>query len=187
MLRLVIGEVIVDSKRVGGQVWISIYYLEPDIAKCVVACGVQVQQPATGKVKTVPHSSPGRFQFEPRCSLGPCEGGTFMPDGPRATMLKVPEPVILQTIFTSKFASGGTPEAERRRPHNSAVAAVPCTSGPTEELSIGDAGWQCFRPGALGPVIVCEGTGVGLCAAGRTGLGELVEHAVNSVRSRKKQ
>ena len=110
-----------------------------------------------------------------------------MPDGLIATMVKVPEPVILQTIFTSKFASGGTPEADRRRPHNSALAAVPCTSGPTEELSIGDAGWQCFRPGALGPVIVGEGTGVGLCAAGRTGLGELVEHAVNSVRSRKKQ
>jgi hypothetical protein len=30
-------------------------------------------------------------------------------------------------------------------PHNSALVAVPCTSGPTEALSISDAGLQFFR------------------------------------------
>jgi len=110
-----------------------------------------------------------------------------MPDGPIATILKVPEPVILQTILTSEFVSGGTPEVDRRRPQNTALAAVPCTSGPTEELSIGDAGWQCFRPGAVGPVIVGEGAGGDLCAAGGTELGEPVEHAATRVRSRNKK
>ena len=70
-------------------------------------------------------------------------------------MSKPSEPVILQTIFTTVFARGGTPEVDIIRPHNSALVAVPCTSGIlNEELSIGDAGWQFFRPGAVGPVIV---------------------------------
>src|SRR5258708_3927295 len=147
-----------------------------------VAC--RSQQPATGKVKTVPHSSPGRLQLEARCSLGPCEGGSFMPYGPTATMVKVPEPVMLQTIFTSDSARGGMPEVDSIRPHNSALMAVPCTSGPPETVSIGDGGWQFFRPGAVGPMIV--GAGVDFCAAGGAGVGELVEHAVSSVRSRKR-
>lgn len=45
--------------------------------------------------------------------------------------------------------------------HNSALVAVPCTSGPTAELSMGEAGWQFFKPGVVGPVIVGEGEGVG--------------------------
>ena len=80
-----------------------------------------------------------------------------MPSGPTATIAKVPEPVILQTIFTSVPVTGGMPESDSRSPHNSALVAVPCTSGPDEELSIGDAGWQFFRPGAVGPVIVAAG------------------------------
>lgn len=110
-----------------------------------------------------------------------------MPCGPEATMSKLPEPVILQTIFTSVFASGGIPEVDIIRPHNSALVAVPCTSDPTEELSIGDAGWQFFRPGAVGPVIAGESTGVGFCAAGGEDVGELVEHAAKSVISSKRQ
>ena len=110
-----------------------------------------------------------------------------MPFGPRATMVKAPEPVILQTIFTSVPVRGGTPESDSRSPHNSALMAVPCTSGPDEELSIGDAGWQFFRPGAVGPVIASEGVGVDVCLAGREGVGELVEHAVSTMRSRKRQ
>jgi len=119
-------------------------------------------------------------------------------------MSKKPEPVILQTIFTIVFARGGTPEVDIIRPHNSALVAVPCTSGIlNEEWSIGDAGWQFFRPGVVGPVIVGESTGVrfcavGLvtagestgvrfCAAGGEDVGELVEHAVNRVTSRKRQ
>jgi hypothetical protein len=73
------------------------------------------------------------------------------------------------------------------RPHNSALVAVPCTSGPNEELSIGDAGWQFLRPGAVGPVILGESAGVGFCAAGGDDVGELVEHAVKNVRSRQRQ
>jgi hypothetical protein len=110
-----------------------------------------------------------------------------MPCGPEATMSKKSEFVILQTIFTPVFARGGTPEVDIIRPHNSALVAVPCTSGPTEELSIGDAGWQFFRPGAVGPVIVGESTGVGFCAAGDAGVDKLVEHAVNRVISSKRQ
>ena len=95
-----------------------------------------------------------------------------MPCGPEATMSKPPEPVILQTIFTPVFASRGMPEVDIIRPHNSALVAVPCTSGPTEELSISDAGWQFFRPGAVGPVIVGESTGVGFRAVGLVTAGE---------------
>jgi len=110
-----------------------------------------------------------------------------MPREPEATMSKTPEPVIPQTIFTTVFASGGTPEVDIIRAHNSTLVAVPCTSGPTEELSIGDAGWQFFRPGAVGPVMIGESTGVRFCAAGGEDVGELVEHAVNRVRSSKRQ
>ena len=37
------------------------------------------QQPLTGKLKQVPHSSPGRFQLEPPCSSGPQIGATCRP------------------------------------------------------------------------------------------------------------
>ncbi len=110
-----------------------------------------------------------------------------MLDGPKATMVKSPEPVILQTIFTNEFARGGTPEVDIIRPHNSAWVAVPCTSGPPETVSIGDGGWQFSRPSAVVPVIVGESASVGLCAAGGEGVDELVEHAVKSVISSKRQ
>src|SRR5260221_799490 len=128
-----------------------------------------------GKAMTGPHSSPGRLQLEAGCSSGPCEGGSFMPYGPTATIVKLPEPVILQTILTSVPVRGGTPESDPRSPHNSALVAVPCTSGPDEELSIGDGGRQSFRPGTVGPVIAGEG------------VRQLVEHAVSTMRSRKRQ
>jgi len=77
--------------------------------------------------------------------------------------------------LTSVPVRGGMPESDSRSPHNSALVAVPCTSGPDEELSIGDGGRQFFGPGAVGPVIAGEG------------VGELVEHAVSTMRSRKRQ
>ena len=106
-------------------------------------------------------------------------------------MLKSPEPVILQTIFTSEFACGGIPVVDISRAQSCTFVAVPCASGPTDELSIGDAGWQSLRPGVVGPVtspvIAGDGTRVGFCTADDVDVDEPVEHAASSRTDNKRQ
>jgi hypothetical protein len=51
----------------------------------------------------------------------------------------------------------------------------------------GDPGWQFCRPGEVGPVIAGSGANGFFCVADDEGIGELVEHAVSSMRSRKEQ
>lgn len=82
------------------------------------------------------------------------------------------------------------PDVDWISAHSSALVAVPCTSGPTGELSTGDAGWQLFRPGVVGPVTVGEDESVGegegavfvFCATGEGDNDpcEPLEQAVNS-------
>ncbi len=86
------------------------------------------QQPTTGKVNPAPHSSPGRFQFEPEWPSGPQSGWTVWPAGPRADRRRSPLPVIRQMILTcSPLGSGSAPPSSRA--HNSPPVTVPRTSG----------------------------------------------------------
>jgi hypothetical protein len=65
------------------------------------------QQPACGKLKPVPTSSPGRFQVDPPCTSGPHRSGIGWPAASETRKAKLPDPVILHTTFTSLPADGG--------------------------------------------------------------------------------
>ena len=91
----------------------------------LVAC--RSQQPATGKMKPLPHSSPGRFQLEPPCSSGPKVGWAGMPCGPCVDRWKEPAPVILHTILISCLGWMGI--SAKNKAQSCTPVAVPCASG----------------------------------------------------------
>ena len=80
--------------------------ISPD--RCASSC----QHPSVGRLKNVPHSGPGRSQFELTWLVGPDVGPTISSSGPIARTSKSPEPAILQTTFTSWPAvQGGTSQS----------------------------------------------------------------------------
>jgi hypothetical protein len=104
------------------------------------------QQPTTGKVNPVPHSSPGRFQFEPPCASGPQSGWMVWPAGPTADRRRSPLPVMRQMIFTcSPLGSGSAPPSSKA--HNSPPVTVPRTSGGPPAPCHGVDGDGGLQPG----------------------------------------
>src|SRR5262249_4051745 len=108
------------------------------------------QQPGWSNTQPVPHSSPGRFQFEPPWDSGPHDGATVTPAGEVAVASRSPEPVMRQAIFTT----GPTCGSPNSNPQASASELVAGTSLAT----IGDAGAQPARPSGL-PAKSPVGTG----------------------------
>ena len=76
------------------------------------------------------HSAPGRFQFELPWDLGPQSGFVTAPVGDVTVTVKLPEPVIRQTIFSSALVRKGGPLKTRFR--RSAMQARN-HSGPTRD------------------------------------------------------
>src|SRR5215472_17739769 len=66
------------------------------------------QQPACGKLRPVPSSSPVWCHVDPVWLSGPHARGTAIPASSETRNLKPPNPVILQTTLISLPAGGGT-------------------------------------------------------------------------------
>ena len=98
-----------------------------------------VQQPGVANANEVPHSEPGRSQFDPACAAGPQVGGTISPPGPMAITSNSSDPPIRQTTLTSRpTCHGGTS-------HKSAQAAMSpplplASENPVCDTWIGEAG-----------------------------------------------
>src|SRR5690606_37445383 len=92
------------------------------------------QHPGSGNTQPVPHSWPGRCQFDPPCSSSQASFA-FFPPGPVAFTSSGPSPVIRHTILTSSPASNGT--CANSNPQTSASSELPRTSSQCPVCSSG--------------------------------------------------
>lgn len=101
----------------------------------------KTQHPGESMAKNVPHSWPGRSQFEPSCGLRPLDGPTVSPAGPRATTARSPRPLMRHTTFTRwcGFQGGST----QNNAHATTSVPVPrASTKPVVELVTGVGGRQ---------------------------------------------
>jgi hypothetical protein len=127
------------------------------VAESPPRCARSTHSPGSSSRKNVPHSSPGLFQFDPECLVGPETGASRWAFGPTATTVKSPVPVARQTTFTSRPAShggGSHNKAHTFRLALSARTSVPGTPSVAPLVGGDDVAVGGVTSTAVGPAVV---------------------------------